>query len=314
MLLAFLTMMAAAKEPRVPPANSFSHFRFSLADGFLTLGTVAYTVIPLIDDPSGYADPAGLLYEDGWGTGQVDGLAAAIRDNDYRDRRAVANVSDGFLWGSVGVAGVYGIGHIVAAAWDVKCSDKGDKAGCWVATRHAAAPLAVLTETITIGWVLNDVVKHAVERPRPYVYACNQLIEDGQASENAAFCYRQYERATGSGETDFVDSDRSFSFYSGHTGTTATATFGVASVILIEFFPRRFGPAVIAYGTAGLTTATVGALRMGAGKHFLSDVLVGGAMGAGIGVLVPELHAHRIPVPTVAVIEGGAVVSMRGAL
>jgi len=78
------------------------------------------------------------------------------------------------------------------------------------------------------------------------------------------------------------------SFFSGHTAVTANATFFVAKVYQ-DFNPGSPG---IPYVWAGAITlpAIVGALRIEAGQHFLTDVLVGYAIGAGIGYLVPELH------------------------
>ena len=41
---------------------------------------------------------------------------------------------------------------------------------------------------------------------------------------------------------------------------------------------------------AALVPAAVGYLCLKAGQHFLSNNLVGYAVGAGIGILVPQLH------------------------
>ena len=81
------------------------------------------------------------------------------------------------------------------------------------------------------------------------------------------------------------------SFFSGHTAVTATATFFVAKVYQ-DFNPGSPG---IPYVWAGaiVLPATVGALRIEAGQHFLTDVLLGYAIGAGIGYFVPELHKKK---------------------
>ena len=44
---------------------------------------------------------------------------------------------------------------------------------------------------------------------------------------------------------------------------------------------------------AAIIPATVGVLRVEAGNHFLSDVLLGYAMGAASGILIPELHKKK---------------------
>jgi membrane-associated phospholipid phosphatase len=41
---------------------------------------------------------------------------------------------------------------------------------------------------------------------------------------------------------------------------------------------------------AAAVPATVGYYRLKAGKHFLSDNILGYAMGAAAGILVPQLH------------------------
>jgi membrane-associated phospholipid phosphatase len=78
------------------------------------------------------------------------------------------------------------------------------------------------------------------------------------------------------------------SFYAGHTSATATATFFVAKVFhdLNPDSPAR--PFV--WAAAAAVPATVGYLRLRAGKHFLSDNILGYTIGASIGILVPELH------------------------
>jgi hypothetical protein len=78
------------------------------------------------------------------------------------------------------------------------------------------------------------------------------------------------------------------SFFAGHTAHTATATFFAAKVFH-DFNPdSRAQPYV--WGAAALVPAAVAYFRIEAGKHFLSDNLVGYAVGATMGVVVPQLH------------------------
>ncbi|MCB2407912.1 phosphatase PAP2 family protein [Hymenobacter lucidus] len=78
------------------------------------------------------------------------------------------------------------------------------------------------------------------------------------------------------------------SFFAGHTAHTATATFFAAKVFH-DFNPdSRAEPFV--WGAAAVLPAAVAYSRMKAGKHFLSDNLVGYALGATVGVVVPQLH------------------------
>ncbi|WP_242926622.1 phosphatase PAP2 family protein [Pontibacter vulgaris] len=78
------------------------------------------------------------------------------------------------------------------------------------------------------------------------------------------------------------------SFYAGHTAATASATFFAAKVFH-DFNPdSRARPYV--WATAAAIPATVGYLRLKAGKHFLSDNIIGYTLGAAAGILVPQLH------------------------
>jgi membrane-associated phospholipid phosphatase len=118
----------------------------------------------------------------------------------------------------------------------------------------------LLAETLALAGAVNETYKHAVRRPRPYTY----------------------EERKGK-----VDDD--LSFFSGHTtGVAAASVFTARSLDLTGHLTA--GERVAAYGGAALLTAAVGTLRVAAGKHFPSDVLVGAAVGGAIGWLVPELH------------------------
>ena len=80
------------------------------------------------------------------------------------------------------------------------------------------------------------------------------------------------------------------SFFGGHTAHTATATFFAAQVFH-DFNPgSRAQPYV--WGVAAAVPAVVAFYRIRAGKHFLSDNLVGYAVGATVGVVVPRLHRN----------------------
>ncbi|WP_074988327.1 phosphatase PAP2 family protein [Rufibacter roseus] len=81
------------------------------------------------------------------------------------------------------------------------------------------------------------------------------------------------------------------SFFGGHTAATATATFFTAKVFN-DLHPNSSWKPVV-WGAAAAVPAAVGYLRLKAGKHFLSDNLIGYAVGAGIGILVPELHKKK---------------------
>lgn len=63
---------------------------------------------------------------------------------------------------------------------------------------------------------------------------------------------------------------------------------------------------------AGLATASsVAILRVAAGKHYPSDVVMGAAMGSFIGWLVPMLHREREQKQTALVVTPGYVGLLR---
>lgn len=78
------------------------------------------------------------------------------------------------------------------------------------------------------------------------------------------------------------------SFYAGHTAAAASATFFVAKVFH-DFNPDSPARPYV-WAAAAAVPAAVGYLRLRAGKHFLSDNLLGYTLGAAAGILVPQLH------------------------
>lgn len=96
------------------------------------------------------------------------------------------------------------------------------------------------------------------------------------------------------------------SFFGGHVAATASATFFAAKVFN-DYFPDSPARPYVWAGAASLPAA-VAWLRIKAGKHFLSDNLVGYAVGAGVGMIVPHLHkrAENIQlIPISIVLPGG---------
>lgn len=78
------------------------------------------------------------------------------------------------------------------------------------------------------------------------------------------------------------------SFFAGHTAHSATGTFFAAKVFH-DFNPDSPAQPYV-WGAAAVIPAAVAYYRMEAGKHFLSDNIVGYVVGATVGVVVPQLH------------------------
>jgi len=102
--------------------------------------------------------------------------------------------------------------------------------------------------------------------------------------------YRPYLYGTegGNGRTGKIATN---SFFAGHTAHTATATFFAAKVYH-DFNPDSPAQPLI-WTAAALVPAAVAYTRIEAGKHFLTDNLVGYAVGASVGILVPQLHKKK---------------------
>lgn len=82
------------------------------------------------------------------------------------------------------------------------------------------------------------------------------------------------------------------SFFGGHPSLTATSTFFAAKVFS-DYYPERKGMHVILYSAATLATLGNAYLRFKAGKHFLTDLMIGVPLGALNGILIPQLHKVR---------------------
>ncbi|GAB3304526.1 phosphatase PAP2 family protein [Hymenobacter tenuis] len=92
------------------------------------------------------------------------------------------------------------------------------------------------------------------------------------------------------------------SFFAGHTAHTATATFFAAKVFH-DFNPDSPAEPFV-WGAAALVPAAVAYTRMEAGKHFLSDNIVGYTVGALSGILIPQLHKKNGSSLSVLPIQG----------
>lgn len=123
---------------------------------------------------------------------------------------------------------------------------------------------AIWLESALMSGAITELSKRAVRRPRPYLYGTNEA--EGTL-------------------------DDSLSFFSGHTSWVGVTTFGLVHTLDIVH-PQSPGLRMGMYGGATLLTLGEGALRVAAGKHFPSDVLVGALVGSSIGFLVPELHRN----------------------
>lgn len=83
------------------------------------------------------------------------------------------------------------------------------------------------------------------------------------------------------------------SFFSGHTSSTAAATFFMAKVYT-DYHPETAGKKWIFYTAALVPPVFEGYFRYKGLKHFPTDILTGIAVGAASGILVPHFHRKAL--------------------
>ncbi len=132
-------------------------------------------------------------------------------------------------------------------------------------SREFAGDICVYAEALALGSALNITIKTLIQRPIPQLYTG---LDPALARKASA--YR--------------------SFYSGHSAGLAGAL--VASAVMSR---QRGRKRAWPWPLAAAATAAVSFARVGAGRHFYSDVVVGALAGGAVGSLVPLLHPARRP-------------------
>lgn len=134
------------------------------------------------------------------------------------------------------------------------------------------ADVLVLAEVLAVNTALNGLVKYAVRRPRPLVYDADLAAVP---------------------LADRVAPDAALSFYSQHSATA----FAMATAYSYLFMRRHPGSRMIVpvWLISEALATTTAALRVAAGKHFITDVLTGAAVGSALGLLIPYLHQRARP-------------------
>lgn len=134
----------------------------------------------------------------------------------------------------------------------------------------------VLGESVAIALATTSIAKVAVARPRPYVYN-----DDERA-------LRRRDRA---------GRDAYRSWFSGHAAMSFAAV-AASGALYADNDARTPRERALLWGT-GLTLATATAnLRVRAGRHFYSDVVIGAIVGGTIGTVVPALHGGELHAPS----------------
>ena len=132
---------------------------------------------------------------------------------------------------------------------------------------ETAADFAILGEAMLLNYGLNILVRSAQWWSRPMLFSSDS--PRGERSKAQAHA----------------------SFYSGHV--SSAVTMATVAAVVNGSREKPLVPRIpFAVGVYGLAT-TVAALRVGAGKHWPTDVVAGAAVGSAIGWVVPFLHEVR---------------------
>jgi membrane-associated phospholipid phosphatase len=135
--------------------------------------------------------------------------------------------------------------------------------------------VSLFAETIGVAVVLNQTTKFIARRERPFSH-------DLSAQEQQSICLNENKCV-----------DLNLSFFSGHSTLTFASAFAAGTIAR----ERGYKSATAAYTFGVLGAGLTAYLRVAAGKHYLSDVLVGAVVGSAVGVLVPlyihPLHSRR---------------------
>jgi len=131
----------------------------------------------------------------------------------------------------------------------------------------ALRKLVVTGEALAVGVFLNAVAKYTVQRPRPYTYSTEPLIEK-YARDRGTYSY--------------------LSFFSSHS-TNAFAG-AVSGSLLFAYGNSDTDARAVIWGLEMAFASATATERVRAGQHFPTDVLLGAAVGTGIGILVPRAH------------------------
>jgi membrane-associated phospholipid phosphatase len=152
--------------------------------------------------------------------------------------------------------------------------------------QEALVDALITGEAVLVNVAVNQWVKVAAERPRPFIYGLPADAPELQEAENY------------------------LSFYSQHTSVTFAAGISFARTFALRHPNSRYR--WVAYTAAVGTGVAAGTFRVLAGKHFPTDVLTGAAAGTAIGLAVPWLRSKgnstRI---TILPVRSGAIVSVR---
>jgi membrane-associated phospholipid phosphatase len=178
----------------------------------------------------------------------------------------------------------YALAPIVAIAGDALVAWRDGRA------RDAAVDTLLIAEATVVALDVDQATKFIAGRERPFVHALAPADKARTAQP----------------------SDNNVSFFSGHS----TLAFSLATASATVATLRGYRNARWLWPAGLLVAALTGYLRIAADRHYLSDVLVGAAVGSLSGFAVPWLFHQRaegkaaVPVATASPMPGGGTVRL----
>lgn len=122
-------------------------------------------------------------------------------------------------------------------------------------------------ETAMLSAIFPSLGKGTAKRIRPFVYGTTASLDKR------------------------MEADAQTSFFSRHS-TFAFSMAVFVSEVYGDYFPTSKYTSYIWIGSLGIAS-TVATLRVTSGAHFPTDVIVGAAIGSGIGYLIPYIHRKK---------------------
>ncbi|OFZ19629.1 MAG: hypothetical protein A2X94_17460 [Bdellovibrionales bacterium GWB1_55_8] len=170
--------------------------------------------------------------------------------------------ADAFSYWTQNTSGV--LAGTVPAIWHASLAVAG-RITPMTALLYTGVDLLIFIQTTAWNGALNEAVRVASQRPRPFVYSDPVGL--------------------GSSPAHYV------SFYSGHTSYSAAMMVTLLLILLSRGAPLWLMGATLAVGQ-GLVIATA-VFRVLAGRHFITDVLTAAVMGTLVAIAVAYFHRKK---------------------
>jgi membrane-associated phospholipid phosphatase len=152
--------------------------------------------------------------------------------------------------------------------------------------------VAAISTITTVGTALQSKNNHKNLFTNSVIFFEANLLNIGltELTKNTSKRLRPYTYNPNVNQSEKLTTDARRSFFSGHTSVVATNSFLTAHLVsnYIEIEKKW-----LIWVPAALLPAYTGFERVRAGKHFISDVVVGYAIGMSCGLVIPQIHKSK---------------------